>query len=316
MNAEPQEYVLHGVLVHQGDLNAGHYYSFLKPEKDGEFFKFDDDRVTRATKYDTIEDNFGGEYNEAQIRNYNIRTLSRNRSNNAYMLIYLRKSKIDDILVPVTEEDTPYHLKQRFLDEAAEAERIRKEREEQHLYLQVAAVTESQFQRYQGFDLTKWGDVDMPEETKPWIIKFKRAATIQELQEHLGKRMDLDWSQIRLWIMVNRQNKTVRPDQVLSDLDMTCEDAVAKYSSTSTMLRIFVETIDKGDIPRSPSTPYILLLLKMFDPEKQTLLGFGHCFVRTNDRISELYPIIYQKTGWSHKTDIWLFEVSSTLTSP
>ncbi|KAI7062406.1 cysteine proteinase, partial [Hortaea werneckii] len=34
--SEPYIYHLHGVLVHSGDLNAGHYYAFLKPEKNGQ----------------------------------------------------------------------------------------------------------------------------------------------------------------------------------------------------------------------------------------------------------------------------------------
>lgn len=45
---EDWKYNLHGVLVHSGDLHGGHYFTLIKPEKDSNWFKFDDDRVTRV----------------------------------------------------------------------------------------------------------------------------------------------------------------------------------------------------------------------------------------------------------------------------
>jgi ubiquitin carboxyl-terminal hydrolase 7 len=61
-STESWTYQLHGVLVHSGDFNAGHYYAFLKPTADGAFYKFDDDRVTRSTMKEVLEENYGGEY--------------------------------------------------------------------------------------------------------------------------------------------------------------------------------------------------------------------------------------------------------------
>lgn len=113
--SEPYTYQLHGVLVHSGDLNAGHYYAYLKPTKDGHFYKFDDDRVTRATPKEALEENFGGDYTNmvngnGGIRNPYTRTLSTKRSMSAYMLVYIRQSRLDDILLEVAETDTPSHL--------------------------------------------------------------------------------------------------------------------------------------------------------------------------------------------------------------
>lgn len=110
--SEPYTYALHGVLVHSGDFNAGHYYAFLKPEKEGHFFKFDDDRVTRATIKEVLDENFGGDYGVGM--NGSLRTPPRppvKRSMSAYMLVYLRQSRIDHILPPVIAEHTPSHLR-------------------------------------------------------------------------------------------------------------------------------------------------------------------------------------------------------------
>ncbi len=111
--SEPWTYQLHGVLVHSGDLNAGHYYAFLKPNKDGWFYKYDDDKVTKATRHEVLEENFGGAYPTLtnQLRTPQQKKNQVMRPNNAYMLVYIRQSRLDRILTPVTQADTPPHLR-------------------------------------------------------------------------------------------------------------------------------------------------------------------------------------------------------------
>jgi ubiquitin carboxyl-terminal hydrolase 7 len=110
--SEPYIYQLHSVLVHSGDLNAGHYYAFIKPSKDGWFYKYDDDKVTKATMREVLEDNYGGEYLPP---NGHVSSLQKGtpllRQNSAYMLVYIRQSRLDKVLCPVTKEDTPPHLR-------------------------------------------------------------------------------------------------------------------------------------------------------------------------------------------------------------
>lgn len=116
--SEPWTYQLHGVLVHSGDLNAGHYYAFLKPEKDGWFYKYDDDKVTKATMREVLEENYGGEYRAANgaTRAPLQKKAPILRQNSAYMLVYIRQSRLDKILPPVKEEDAPEHLRTLFLE--------------------------------------------------------------------------------------------------------------------------------------------------------------------------------------------------------
>ena len=95
--------------MHSGDFNAGHYYAFLKPEKEGHFYRFDDDRVTRATLREVLEENFGGDYNTGP-RTGVPRAAPIKRSMSAYMLVYLRQSRLDQILPTLADLDTPLHL--------------------------------------------------------------------------------------------------------------------------------------------------------------------------------------------------------------
>jgi len=113
--SEPYIYHLHGVLVHSGDMNAGHYYAFLKPTKNGDFFKYDDDRVTRATKREAMDENFGGDYaangTGMKMQNPFSRTWSTKRSMSAYMLVYVRESRLDAILPESDSIQPPTHLR-------------------------------------------------------------------------------------------------------------------------------------------------------------------------------------------------------------
>jgi ubiquitin carboxyl-terminal hydrolase 7 len=104
-------YKLHGVLVHSGDLHGGHYFALIKPDRDTRWLKYDDDRVTPVTDREVLEENYGGEMSNGLVSNQarnQVRQLK--RFTNAYMLVYIRESAIDDVLPPFTEKDTPPHL--------------------------------------------------------------------------------------------------------------------------------------------------------------------------------------------------------------
>ena len=97
--SESWVYQLRGVLVHSGDLNAGHYYAFIKPNKDGWFYRYDDDKVTKATMREVLEDNFGGEFLHPDGRPVRVKNKPVMRQNSAYMLVYIRQSRVDRYVV-------------------------------------------------------------------------------------------------------------------------------------------------------------------------------------------------------------------------
>jgi ubiquitin carboxyl-terminal hydrolase 7 len=109
--SEPWAYQLHGVLVHEGTLEAGHNYAFLKPHKDGRFYRFDDDRVTKVTTREVLEGTYGGEYRAPTGSQAPITTATQMRKASAYVLVYMRQSRLDKILAPVTAADIPAPLR-------------------------------------------------------------------------------------------------------------------------------------------------------------------------------------------------------------
>ncbi|TPX10919.1 uncharacterized protein E0L32_008125 [Thyridium curvatum] len=316
--SEPWTYQLHGVLVHSGDLNAGHYYAFLKPNKDGWFYKYDDDKVTKATRREVLEENFGGPF---PTLNGNARGPVQKkapimRPNSAYMLVYIRQSRVDRILTPVEEIDTPQHLQKRFEEEAAAREAKRRERDEQHLYLGVKVITDATFAHHGGFDLTSFDSNPEADPAAPKFYKLLRTTTVEEAVQKVAADMGQDPKRVRLWILVNRQNKTIRPDQPIMDLQPTIEDTFARAAAhRDTALRLWAEVAEEVNAdgealwPTYQSQPngvvvkndLILLFLKCFDQEAQTLKGVGHVYISREKKVEDLVPTILKKMGWGDK---------------
>lgn len=143
--------------MHSGDLHGGHYFALIKPDRETRWLKFDDDRVTPVTDREVLEENYGGEALNGLVspmQRNQVRSIK--RFTNAYMLVYIRESAIDEVLAPFKEEDTPPHLSERWFilvcalqgvdvtctlsekrldEERLQQEAKKREREEQHLYL-------------------------------------------------------------------------------------------------------------------------------------------------------------------------------------
>lgn len=164
--------------------------------------------------------------------------------------------------------------------------------------------------------------------------------TIKEFAARVGEDIDVDPRRIRFWCMVNRQNKTVRPDQPILDDKMSVEEAHLKLvGSKQQDLRLWTEVAEEitpeGEAvwpsytPNSPASPnglntplkndLILLFLKWFDVENQVLKGVGHIYISKEKKVEELVAPILKKLGWperneaGEKTQLKLFEVCDML---
>ncbi|KAK2794704.1 hypothetical protein FQN52_007474 [Onygenales sp. PD_12] len=319
--SEPWIYQLHGVLVHSGDFNAGHYYAFLRPTKDGLFYKFDDDKVIRATEKETLEENYGGEYPNGitGVRQPYMRGLSTKRSMNAYMLVYIRKSRVDDVLIDVVKENIPAHLEKQLTEERTEFLRKKKEREEQHLYMNVGVVDDDTFKHHHGFDLTH-PDPNPPQDDATAIsFRVLRAKTVGEFAAEVAEGKGLEPAQVRLWVMVNRQNKTTRPDQPLRDPEMSIEEAFSRYGTKGNNFKLYLE-VNEGSLDDVSPWPELqqaaangangtsLIFLKHFDILGQSLTGVGHVHVKKQAKVSDLAPIILRYMEWPAGTQFMLYE--------
>ena len=49
-NKDKNVYQLHAILMHKGDIGFGHYFAYIRPTIDDEWYEFNDQRVTPALK--------------------------------------------------------------------------------------------------------------------------------------------------------------------------------------------------------------------------------------------------------------------------
>lgn len=317
--SEPWEYELHGVLVHSGDLNAGHYYALLKPTKNGHWYKFDDDRVTRATMKEVLEENFGGETNSNQyppLRNPN--RFHYKRHSSAYMLVYIRKSRLDEILSS-QEDEIPSHIPKLIEQEVLDEQARRKAVEEQHFYMNVRLLSNRQFEHFRGFDLGQWdvknsGRVPEPaynEAAKVEELRLRKDLLVTDLLQKIAEAYDVeDVSKLRLWTLVTRQNKTFRLDSLVSTVEpITLEELRSKTLARTSDLCLWLEDVEpeNADEP-SDEDKNSLVFLKYFDPFTQVLTGVCTKIIKQHDKVGSLAQHLVRSMGWGSKTPIRLLE--------
>ncbi|KAH8833816.1 hypothetical protein DL96DRAFT_465037 [Flagelloscypha sp. PMI_526] len=307
--SSPWVYKLHGVLVHSGDLHGGHYFALIKPDKDKRWLKFDDDRVTPVTDKEVLEENFGGEplngvptaYQRTQVR-------AMKRFTNAYMLVYIRESAIDEVLPPFSEEDTPAHLKRRLDEERMQIEAKKREREEQHLFLTAKVITDETFSQHEGFDLASFDDKNWPASEVPSFRVLKQE-TYHVFKGRVAEHFGLPANQIRLWVLVNRQNKTVRPDTPIPENEPTLTVEVIRNNMgvRQTDLRLYLDIIPDPAKPELPSQS-VMIFLKCFDASQQKLFGAGKLYMTRNSKLGDLVPLINERMRWAPNTPLKLWE--------
>ncbi len=139
---------------------------------------------------------------------------------------------------------------------------------------------------------------------------------MQDLVNTIAESIKQEPRRVRLWIMVNRQNKTIRPDQPVMDLRPTVEEAYAGAAAhRDQALRVWVEVAEEVNADGSAIWPtyqgqpngvvvkndLILLFLKCFDVESQSLRGVGHVYVGKERKVEDLLPVIMKRMGWGEK---------------
>lgn len=197
-------------------------------------------------------------------------------------------------------------------------------------------ITNDTFRNYGGTDLCSFeASSQTGDPAAPLHYRVLRAMRLTEFVAMIAEELKKDPKTLRLWTMVNRQNKTIRPDTPIMDLSGTVEDAFSRATITrEQILRLWVEEADEvneqGDAvwhsfaAGSPNgvvvkNDSILLLLKHFDVEKQTLRGIGHVYIGKDKKVEDIVPFINKKMGWKDESEDKLLlweEIKPTMIEP
>jgi ubiquitin carboxyl-terminal hydrolase 7 len=279
----PNHYTLYAVLVHSGEGQSGHYYAFIKPDLSREasqWYKFDDDRVSKVDTKTAVDDNFGGDMETTALR-YGQRVVTTiKRAANAYMLVYMRDADIPTVQRPVLEEDVPSALIAKFEEEARREEARKKEKDEAHLYCKFKVVAQDNLlERTDSFDLFNF---DAPNAK---TFKFRKDVSVAEAKETIAAELEIPAGELRLWPCTTRRNGTTRTSME----PITAEHDRYEVGTYFTEQRFFAERVPGAHPVLSEPAGRFQLFFKWYDPTASPVLRvLGHTYARGSDRLSDL----------------------------
>ncbi|KAK8941776.1 Ubiquitin carboxyl-terminal hydrolase 13 [Platanthera guangdongensis] len=305
-------YTLHSVLVHSGGVHGGHYYAFIRPILSDQWFKFDDERVTKEETKRALEEQYGGEEELPQTNpGFNNTPFKFTKYSNAYMLVYIRESDKDKVICSVNEKDIAEHLRIRLKKEQEEKEQKKKEKAEAHLYTVIKVAREEDLAEQIGRDIY----FDLVDHDKVHSFHIQKQISFKSFKEEVAKEFGIPIQFQRFWLWAKRQNHTFRPHRPLSTPEET-QSVVQLQEVTNkghnAELRLFLE-VELEVRFRSCSPPDrtkedMLLFFKFFDPVKEELRYVGRLFVRALGKPAEILTKLNEMAGFSPNEDLELYE--------
>eukprot|EP00238_Polyblepharides_amylifera_P000665 CAMPEP_0196572050 /NCGR_PEP_ID=MMETSP1081-20130531/2168_1 /TAXON_ID=36882 /ORGANISM="Pyramimonas amylifera, Strain CCMP720" /LENGTH=1108 /DNA_ID=CAMNT_0041889233 /DNA_START=195 /DNA_END=3521 /DNA_ORIENTATION=- len=309
-------YRLHSVLVHSGGVHGGHYYAYIRPDLVGDWFKFDDERVTKEDEKRALEEQYGGDHEAPPNVGLNNPPFKQPfaKFSNAYMLVYIRTEDTDRILCSVTKEDIAPHLLARFKKESEEKERKRKEKAEAHLYTIIKVAQDLDLKSQIGKDLF----FDLVDHEKVRSFRVQKQTLFGQFKEMVAAELGIPVQCQRYWLWAKRQNHTYRPSRALQAPEEALsvvavrDQAAHQVKSTSMDLKLYLEEVSLPEgVPRALpplQKGEILLFFKLYEPATSSLRYVGKMFANLNCKMVELKEEMLRMAGFPESEDLLMFE--------
>ncbi|KAL3625974.1 CSN-associated deubiquitinating enzyme Ubp12 [Castilleja foliolosa] len=325
-------YMLHSVLVHSGGVHGGHYYAFIRPTLSDQWYKFDDERVTKEDLKRALEEQYGGEEELPQTNpGYNNTPFKFTKYSNAYMLVYIRVSDKDKIICNVDEKDIAEHLKIRLKREQEEKEDKKRYKAQAHLYTIIKVARDEDLKEQIGKDIY----FDLADHDKVRSFRIQKQMPFNIFKEEVAKEFGIPVQFQRFWIWAKRQNHTYRPNRPLTRQEeaqtqlgfFTDSDSITlKISHFSSVvgalrdisnkahnaeLKLFLEVERGQDLPQAlpeKNKEDILLFFKLYDPIKEELRYVGRLFLKSTGKPIDILIKLNELAGFAPDQEIVLFE--------
>ncbi|KAK1419677.1 hypothetical protein QVD17_28933 [Tagetes erecta] len=302
-------YSLHSVFVHTGGVHGGHYSVYIRPTLSDQWFKFDDECVTKEDMKTAVDEQFGGEEELPQANpGLNNSPFKFTKHSNAYMLVYIRESEKDKIICNVDEKDTAEHLRIRLTKEREEKEQRRKEKAEAHLYTVIKVACDADLHKQIGKHIY----FDLVDHDRVRCFRFRKETSFAVFEEEVAKEMGIPVQYQRFWLWSKHQNRPKRPlkpEEKDLPVGYVRED-VNKINSTE--LKLFLEVEVRQDLqpiyPPLKTQAEILLFFKLYDPFKEELRYAGRFFVKITGKPIEILSKLKELAGFEQGEEIELFE--------
>ncbi|KAL6585578.1 CSN-associated deubiquitinating enzyme Ubp12 [Orobanche minor] len=305
-------YMLHSVLVHSGGVHGGHYYAFTRPTLTDQWYKFDDERVTKEDVKRALEEQYGGEEELPQTNpGYNNTPFKFTKYSNAYMLVYIRVSDKDKIICDVDEKDIAEHLRIRLKKEQEEKEDKRTYKAQAHLYTMIKVARDEDLKEQIGRDIY----FDLVDHDKVHNFRIQKQTPFNLFKEEVAKEFGIPVQYQRFWIWAKRQNHTYRPNRPLTPQEEAqTVGALREVSSKAhnAELKLFLEVEHGQDLHPLPLPEKykedILLFFKLYDPIKEELRYVGRLFMKSSTKPIEILTKLNELAGYDPDQEIELFE--------
>ncbi|XP_064961980.1 ubiquitin C-terminal hydrolase 12 isoform X2 [Musa acuminata AAA Group] len=306
-------YTLHSVLVHSGGVHGGHYYAFIRPTLSDQWFKFDDERVTKEDAKRALEEQYGGEEELPQTNpGFNNTPFKFTKYSNAYMLVYIRESDKEKIMCDVDEKDIAEHLRIRLKKEQEEKENKKKEKAEAHLYTIIKVARNEDLAEQIGKEIF----FDLVDHDKVRNFRVQKQLPFSHFKEEVAKEFGIPVQFHRFWLWAKRQNHTYRPNRPLTPQEEAQPVGQLREVSNkahNAELKLFLEVELGPDLcpvpPPSKTKEEILLFFKLYDPEKEELRFVGRLFLKSLGKPIEVLTKLNEMAGFPPNEEIELYEV-------
>ncbi|KAJ6720064.1 UBIQUITIN CARBOXYL-TERMINAL HYDROLASE [Salix viminalis] len=305
-------YTLHSVLVHSGGVHGGHYYAYIRPTLSDQWFKFDDERVTKEDVKRALEEQYGGEEELPQTNpGFNNSPFKFTKYSNAYMLVYIRESDKEKVICNVDEKDIAEHLRIRLKKEQEEKEQKRKEKAEAHLYTIIKVARSEDLLEQIGKDVY----FDLVDHDKVRSFRIQKQITFNLFKEEVAKEFGIPVQFQRFWLWAKRQNHTYRPNRPLTpqeEAQSVGQLREVSNKANNAELKLFLEVEIGQDLrpvpPPEKTKEDILLFFKLYDPSKEELRYVGRLFVKGSGKPLEILTKLNEMAGFAPDQEIELYE--------
>ncbi|VAH64437.1 unnamed protein product [Triticum turgidum subsp. durum] len=302
-------YTLHSVLVHSGGVSGGHYYAFIRPTLSNQWYKFDDERVTKEDTKRALEEQYGGEEELPHTNpGLNMNPLKFTKYSNAYMLVYIRESDKEKIVCDLEETDINEDLKTRLRKEDEDKENKKKEKAEAHMFTTFKVARDHDLAAQIGRDMF----FDLVDYEKIHPIRVLKDMPFNQVKEEFSKEFGIPVHSQRFWWWSKRQNNTYRPTRPLTQQEESytvgqLKDAAIRMNSSE--LRLYLEVVQENHLTLASRTKDdILLFFKLYDPEKEELRYVGNLLLKASSKPSDIVPKLNEIAGFQPDEDIELYE--------
>ena len=204
-------YVLHSVLVHNGDVGGGHYYAYIRPSSQynygapaessaassgGKWFEFNDETVIKVAREVATENTWGRRAGDGHFLGIG----------SAYMLVYIKETEALDVMPTISDQDIPSTLLDRL---ASESDRRRAEDfmdQRKKLFKTLVYFTENDVARFKNYSRNH----DFVNATKS--ISYLEGSTYLNIVHQIAKVISKPPHSFRLWITNSQTNmNNIRP---------------------------------------------------------------------------------------------------------